>query len=77
MLSDNSDQCRYFEDESFTSYLSYLLYWKRPEYAEFITYPSCLLFLDLLQSKEFREAVAKSSVAEFLHTQQFLAWNQS
>ena len=67
---------RYFEDESFNSYLSYVLYWKRPEYARFITYPSALFFLDMLQSKEFKEAVAKCSVAEFLHTQQFLAWQK-
>jgi mediator of RNA polymerase II transcription subunit 31 len=68
---------RYFEDDSFKSYIAYLQYWKKPEYAQFITYPSCLLFLDLLQSKEFSEAVAKSTVAEFIHSQQYLSWSQS
>lgn len=28
----------YFEQKSFVNYLEYLLYWKRPEYARFISY---------------------------------------
>ena len=40
---------RYFQDEKFVSYLSYLQYWKKPEYVKFIVYPHCLYFLDQLQ----------------------------
>jgi mediator of RNA polymerase II transcription subunit 31 len=29
-------QNRYFDDEAFVGYLSYLLYWKRPEYAKYV-----------------------------------------
>ena len=29
---------------------------KSPEYAQFLSYPHCLYYLDLLQNREFREA---------------------
>lgn len=34
--------------ESFLDFLRYLRYWKRPEYAKYLSYPNCLYFLDLL-----------------------------
>eukprot|EP01018_Ginkgo_biloba_P012832 Gb_00272 [translate_table: standard] len=50
-------QNRFFDDEAFVGYLKYLLYWQRPEYIKFIMYPHCLLFLELLQSANFRNAM--------------------
>lgn len=55
-----------FEDPAFLAYLDYLQYWKRPEYAKFLSYPEpTLRHLELLQKEKFRkdmsnvEAVAK------------------
>lgn len=48
----------YFKEETFVRYLSYLRYFKQPEYAKTLKYPQALLFLDLLQKPEFREAIA-------------------
>ena len=41
-----------FEQDSFRNYLRYLLYWKSPEYIQFIRYPQCLFFLDLLTQRD-------------------------
>ncbi|GBG68721.1 hypothetical protein CBR_g3263 [Chara braunii] len=51
-------QNRYFDNPSFINYLKYLLYWTKPEYAKFIVYPHSLFFLEMLQSKQFRTAIA-------------------
>jgi len=67
-------QNKYFDDPAFINYLKYLQYWRRPEYARLIQYPHCLFFLDLLQSQEFRKAVATNQTAEFIHIQQFYFW---
>ena len=37
---------------SFLDFLRYLRYWKRPEYAKYLSYPHCLYFLDLLAPPE-------------------------
>jgi len=63
-------QNRYFEKPEFVSYLKYLDYWRRPEYACYIIYPHCLYFLELLQSKDFRSNMASGNAKELLHTQQ-------
>lgn len=62
------------EDENFLAYLSYLRYWKEPEYAKFIVYPHCLYFLDLLQDKGFRTKLKEPQVTEIIHSQQFFHW---
>ncbi|KAF5830643.1 SOH1-domain-containing protein [Dunaliella salina] len=67
-------QNRYFEDPAFVSYLEYLLYWKEPKYAKYLQYPHALFFLELLQSPDFRKEIARSTVTEFIHTQQFRFW---
>ena len=45
----------YFEDDNFINYLKYLLYFKKVEYMKYITFERCLIMLELLQYKEFRE----------------------
>ena len=40
----------YFEDPAFVAYLSYLRYWRTQEYARFVTFPNCLVLLELLQA---------------------------
>lgn len=67
-------QNKYFDDPAFVKYLEYLQYWRHPEYAKLILYPHCLLFLELVQSSEFRKAVANNKVAEFIHVQQYFFW---
>uniref|UniRef100_A0A6U6IBL1 Mediator of RNA polymerase II transcription subunit 31 n=1 Tax=Odontella aurita TaxID=265563 RepID=A0A6U6IBL1_9STRA len=62
-------------DSSFLSFLEYLRYWSRPEYARFITYPHCLYFLDLLTTNEtFRREMANVAFRNFVHEQQFYSW---
>lgn len=47
----------YLSKPAFLAYIDYLQYWHEPEYARFITYPTCLVYLSLLQKESFREAV--------------------
>ncbi|ORY31787.1 SOH1-domain-containing protein [Naematelia encephala] len=49
---------KYFAQKEFLNYLKYLEYWREPEYVQFITYPTCLVFLTLLQSESFRARLA-------------------
>jgi mediator of RNA polymerase II transcription subunit 31 len=67
-------QNRYFDDEAFVGYLKYLLYWKQPEYAKFIMYPHAFFFLDMLQSANFRAAMAHPANKEVAHRQQYYFW---
>ncbi|KAI9146236.1 mediator complex, subunit Med31, partial [Paraphysoderma sedebokerense] len=64
----------YFDDPAFINYLKYLQYWKKPEYAKFIIYPHCLHFLELLQSSNFRNSMAKIENATFVHEKQYFHW---
>ncbi|EIE25955.1 SOH1-domain-containing protein [Coccomyxa subellipsoidea C-169] len=64
----------YGNDTSFLEYLQYLLYWKQPQFAKYIIYPHSLHFLGLLQSPEFRTAVALAPVRELIENQQFFMW---
>lgn len=61
---------KYLENAAFVNYLRYLQYWKQPAYAKYLVYPHCLYFLDLLQDKEFRTAIADYSYAEHIRQQQ-------
>ncbi|KAG0597348.1 hypothetical protein M758_UG330600 [Ceratodon purpureus] len=67
-------QNRYFDDEAFVGYLKYLLYWKQPEYAKYIMYPHAFFFLDMLQSANFRAAMAHPANKEIAHRQQYYFW---
>ncbi|CAM9680274.1 unnamed protein product [Sphacelaria rigidula] len=65
----------YLDDRAFLRFLEYLQYFKRPEYAKFITYPHCLAMLDLLvNNPAFRKEIAHVSFRDFVHQQQFLHW---
>ncbi|CAF0719659.1 unnamed protein product [Brachionus calyciflorus] len=59
-----------FENDSFKNYLKYLLYWKRPEYIQFIRYPECLFFLDLLQNDELQQMIKDKNCVNFICEQQ-------
>jgi mediator of RNA polymerase II transcription subunit 31 len=64
-----------FSDPTFIDYLRYLRYWKKPEYAKYITYPHCLYFLDLLCDNEtFRNELRNQPFRNFVHEQQFYNW---
>lgn len=64
----------YFKDQAFINYLKYLLYWKEPEYARFIKYPTCLYFLDLLQYEHFRREIINAQCCKFIDDQSVLLW---
>ncbi len=61
-------------DPALVAYLAYLQYWQRPEYAHFLAYPAALAALELLQSPEFRAAMASPEATEHVWRQQFFAW---
>ncbi|CAB1119271.1 unnamed protein product [Ectocarpus sp. CCAP 1310/34] len=68
-------QSGYLDDRAFVRFLEYLQYFKRPEYAKFITYPHSLAMLDLLiNNPPFRKEIAHVSFRDFVHQQQFLHW---
>ncbi|CAM9575340.1 unnamed protein product [Ectocarpus fasciculatus] len=78
-------QSGYLDDRGFIRFLEYLQYFKRPEYAKFITcqfemkkcrrYPHSLAMLDLLiNNPPFRKEIAHVSFRDFVHQQQFLHW---
>lgn len=65
----------YFEQESFIDFLSYLKYWKQPEYARFLVFPQCLAFLDaLVENSDFRREMSLPQFTEFVHQQQGSHW---
>ncbi|KAI8805495.1 mediator of RNA polymerase II transcription subunit 31-like protein [Cladochytrium replicatum] len=67
-------QRNFMNDRAFINYLSYLRYWHRPEYAKYIVYPYALEILDLLQHREFREALKGTETALFVHQKEFFSW---
>lgn len=67
-------QHQLLSDPALVAYLAYLQYWSRPEYARFLTYPTCLAALELLQSAEFRATIAAPEAAEFVWRTQFHQW---
>lgn len=68
----------YLQDVAFINFLRYLKYWKKPEYARFLTYPHCLFFLDLLcrdaDGDTFRRELSNVSFRNYVHEQQFYNW---
>ncbi|KIR52988.1 hypothetical protein I315_04446 [Cryptococcus gattii Ru294] len=44
----------YLGKPAFLNYLKYLEYWRGPQYVRFIIYPTCLVYLTLLQTELFR-----------------------
>ncbi|KAJ2828364.1 suppressor of hpr1 [Coemansia erecta] len=64
----------YFDKPEFVNYLKYLKYWQQPEYARFVVYPHALAFLDLLQSKTFRDEFKKIDEATRIHQLQYHHW---
>ncbi|KZO95557.1 SOH1-domain-containing protein [Calocera viscosa TUFC12733] len=64
----------YFLQEEFVNYLKYLLYWKKREYATFLSYPQALHHLELLQEDAFRKALSNHNVIVALDNQQYQHW---
>ncbi|KAI9634651.1 SOH1-domain-containing protein [Dioszegia hungarica] len=48
----------YYDQPEFLNYLKYLEYWRKPEYVKYIVYPTCLVYLTLLQQASFRERLS-------------------
>ena len=64
------------DDPAFVAYLELLARRERPEYARSIHYPHALFFLDQLQRKEFRRAMANPRAVEHVFSQQFYHWQK-
>mmetsp|Transcript_55490 Transcript_55490/g.63394 ORF Transcript_55490/g.63394 Transcript_55490/m.63394 type:complete len:160 (-) Transcript_55490:179-658(-) len=69
-------QHRHLDQPAMINYLKYMLYWTKPEYAQYVDYPDCLFFLKLLQSPKFRKELAIREFVEFLYRQQFYNWTK-
>ena len=67
----------FYENEAFINYLGYLQYWKKPEYAVWITYPHALFFLSMLQEKRFRDNLRRPDFFEHVYSQQGLHWKSA
>ncbi|KAL0482554.1 mediator of RNA polymerase II transcription subunit 31 [Acrasis kona] len=63
-------QYKIFDDPDFIAYIDYLQYWRKPEYAKFISYPHCLYFLERIKDEKFREECKKVQYRDFVHNQQ-------
>lgn len=66
-----------FINESFIAYLKYLLYWKRPEYACYISYPAGLRMLERMQEPNFRMKLADPEFIGKIHRDQYEKWIQN
>lgn len=64
----------FFKDQAFINYIKYLQYWKDPEYVNFLMYPMCLYFLDLLQYEHFRREIVNAQCSKFIDDQAVLLW---
>jgi mediator of RNA polymerase II transcription subunit 31 len=67
-------QNRLLAEPAMVAYLAYLQYWRSPAYARFLAYPAALAMLALLQSPDFRAAMASPDATEHVWRQQFYAW---
>ncbi len=66
--STSSESAAESDASKFASYLSYLYkYWRKPEYARFLSHPGATLRnLELLQQEQFRKDVIRPDVIEKL-----------
>jgi mediator of RNA polymerase II transcription subunit 31 len=68
-------QGRYFEDEAFMKYLSYLRYWNQPEFKRLLIFPQSLEILDnLLSNETFRKELLIPQFVAYFHQQQGSNW---
>ncbi|KAK3383530.1 SOH1-domain-containing protein [Lasiosphaeria ovina] len=58
---------KFLTDARFVAYLKYLLYWARPPYLKYLTYPGpTLKHLQLLQEEKFRENIISPELVHLL-----------
>jgi hypothetical protein len=76
-LEPNRVYARLLSEPAMVSYLAYLQYWQRAEYARFLQYPAALAQLQLLQAPEYRAAMAAPEATEHVWRQQFYAWQHA
>ena len=70
-------QTKVLEDAAFVRFLEYLLYWRQPEYAQYLIFPQAVFFLGLLQHRGFRDALVDPATIDWLHRQQYFDWLDS
>ncbi|GHJ86448.1 hypothetical protein NliqN6_2850 [Naganishia liquefaciens] len=64
----------YLEDPAFLNFLEYLEYWRQPEFAQHIVYPTCLKHLSLLKQPMFRLYLKDVGTVDELHNQEIWHW---
>ncbi len=64
----------YFESNDFLKFLKYLLYFKDAKYKKFLTYPQCILILEILLQKDSKEKLSDDSFYKKLSEDQFNLW---
>ena len=57
------------------NYLSYLQYFKKPEYLKLLLFPHSIRMLDeLINNEEFRKDLKNTYYRDYIHEQQALHW---
>lgn len=76
----------YFKDQAFLNYITYLQYWRKPEYIPHIKYVlvsfiviicshvHSLFFLENLQHESFRDAFKYQKNVDAMHDNQYYHW---
>ncbi|KAJ9122735.1 hypothetical protein QFC24_004164 [Naganishia onofrii] len=64
----------YLEDPAFLNFLEYLEYWREPDFAQHIIYPTCLKHLTLLKEPMFRLYLKDVATVDELHNQEIWHW---
>lgn len=64
----------YFEKQDFIDFLNYLLYFKDKKYSKFLTYPQCLIILEILIDKNIKEKLGDDNFYKKLGEDQIVLW---
>ena len=71
----------FLNNPEFVAYLKYLLYWTRPPYLKYLTYPGpTIKHLELLQEEKFRRALLTTDIADHMmaeETKQAFLWHKA
>ncbi|CAN3485822.1 mediator of RNA polymerase II transcription subunit 31 [Diutina catenulata] len=67
----------YLQQREFQNYVSYLQYWKEPEYSKFLVYPNCLHVLTLLQNDQFAKDIQNPEFRNSLMNDMVERWQSA
>lgn len=67
----------YFDKPEFKNYLEYLKYFKNSKYIKFLTFPQCLVVLDMLTNEDISEKLTEDTFYSKLADDQYNLWKHS